>query len=278
MVLGSDQYNGNKMMYNNKCVVAAKANGKVLREFKDTIFVPFGSEYSLLIKNLNSVRAIFNIYIDGDNVVPGGLVLAAGQEIDLERSIKNGNLNEGNKFKFISRTSDIENHRGIKLEDGIIRIEYQFEKVYQRQDGIQWNTDLYGCPITFGNAQVPQSSIVRGMSNINIAGSANCVATLDGGASAQNMTMLTATAQSVNDVGITVPGGKSEQKFDTVSWFPTEIEKHTIVLKILGETADNKPIPTPVTVKSKPKCTSCGKVNKVGSKFCNSCGTGLDLF
>jgi zinc-ribbon domain len=271
MVLGSDQYNGNKMMYNNKCVVAVKADGKILREFKDAIFVPFGTEYSLLVKNLNSVRAIFNIFIDGDNVVPGGLVLAAGQEIDLERSIKNGNLQEGNKFKFISRTSEIENHRGVKLEDGLIRIEYQFEKVYQRQDGIQWNNNWRNTPITFGN--MPQGSIARGLNNTNIAGAA-----FDAGGSMQNLLMTATAAQSSNDVGITVPGSKSDQKFSTVSWFPTELEKHTIVLKILGETTDNKPIAAPVTVKSKPKCTSCGRLNKAGSKFCSSCGTALELF
>lgn len=283
MVLGSDQYNGNKMMYNNKCVIAAKANGKILREFKDTIFVPFGTEYSLLIKNLNSVRAIFNIFIDGDNVVPGGLVLAAGQEIDLERSIKNGNLQEGNKFKFISRTSEIENHRGVKLEDGLIRIEYQFEKVYQRQDGIQWNNttwpnnninNLYG----ISNPLSPTGSIARGISgSMNIAGAVNCSATFGSNPTATSSN-ATIAAQSLSDVGITVPGSKSDQKFSTVTWFPTEVEKHTIVLKILGETVDNKPIAAPVTVKSKPKCTSCGKVNKAAASYCDSCGTALELF
>ncbi len=123
-------------MYNSKLVASLKANGKILREFKDTVYIPFGSEYSILIKNLNTVRAIVNVYIDGENAVPGGLVVSPGQEIDLERSIKNGNMTEGNKFKFIERTGNIEQHRGVKLEDGIVRIEYQFEKVYQRQDGI----------------------------------------------------------------------------------------------------------------------------------------------
>ena len=66
------------MMYNSKLVASIKANGKVLREFKDTVYIPFGSEYSILLKNLNTVRALINIYIDGDNVVPGGLVLNAG--------------------------------------------------------------------------------------------------------------------------------------------------------------------------------------------------------
>ena len=116
------------MMYNQKLVASIKANGKVLREFKDTIYIPFASEYSVLIKNLNTVRALVNVYIDGENAVPGGLVINPGQSVDLERWIKNGNLSEGNKFKFIERTAAIEDGpRGIKLEDGLIRVEYQFE-------------------------------------------------------------------------------------------------------------------------------------------------------
>ncbi len=274
-------------MYNQKLVASLKANGKILREFKDTCFIPFGSEYSILLKNLNTVRCIVNVFIDGDNVVPGGLVLGAGQECNLERSIKNGNLQEGNHFKFVERTSKIEDHRGVKLEDGIIRIEYQFEKVYQRQDGIQWNNNWYNNPTTFGN----MPSIFRGLSGStpiagstgdvyskDIIGSVNCSATYDAGPTLQNLSISGATAQSLNDVGITVPGSKSDQKFSTASWFPTEVEKHTIVLKILGETADNKPVAKPVTVKAKPKCTSCGKLNKATAKFCSECGTCLELF
>ncbi len=115
-------------MYNQKLVASIKSNGRVLREHKDTVFIKFGAEYSILLKNLNTTRAIVNVFIDGTNIVEGGLVLNAGQEVDLERSIINGNLLAGNKLKFIERTSAIENGpRGVKLEDGLIRIEFQFE-------------------------------------------------------------------------------------------------------------------------------------------------------
>ena len=57
------------MMYQSKLVASLKANGKILREFKDTVYIPFGSEYSFLIKNLNTQRAVVNIFIDGNDVV-----------------------------------------------------------------------------------------------------------------------------------------------------------------------------------------------------------------
>lgn len=278
-------------MYNSKLVASLKANGKILREFKDTVYIPFGSEYSILIKNLNTVRAIVNVYIDGDNVVPGGLVVMPGQEIDLERSIKNGNLSEGNKFKFIERTGRVEQHRGVKLEDGIVRVEYQFEKVYQRQDGIIWKTnDLYfkGGPSyssgtlrstginhqTYDSYSVCSSSTVVGATSASL-NAVNTNASMPLSASLDSMTNV---SMPVNDVGITVPGSKSEQKFSTASWFATEIEKHTIVLKLLGETPDNKEVRQPVTTKHKPKCVTCGKQNKATAKFCTECGTHLEIF
>ena len=67
------------MMYQSKLVASLKANGKILREFKDTVYIPFGSEYSFLIKNLHTQRAVVNIFIDGEEVVEGGLVVDAGR-------------------------------------------------------------------------------------------------------------------------------------------------------------------------------------------------------
>lgn len=249
-------------MYQSKLVASLKANGKILREFKDTVYIPFSSEYSILLKNLNTVRALVNVFIDGENVVSGGLVLNAGQEIDLERSIKNNNLNEGNKFKFIERTGNIEKHRGIKLEDGIIRVEYQFERVY------------YPAPLLGGSWGSGQS-ILRGM---NVSDAATYSAAITASAVTNNMTVASPQSFAANDAGITVAGSKSDQKFQTAGWFATEAEKHTIVLKLLGETSDNTPVQKPVTVKHKPKCSTCGKQNKATAKFCSECGTHLEIF
>lgn len=275
------------MMYNSKLVASIKANGKVLREFKDTVYIPFGSEYSILLKNLNTVRALINIYIDGDNVVPGGLVLNAGQEVDLQRAIRNGNLSEGNKFKFIERTGKIEDHRGVKLEDGLIRVEYQFEKVFKRQDGIQWNQINIGVPYTGqpynGNPTwTVNNSVLRSSGHVHEGEACSDMSYADT-SMAVGATLTRSMAQSFNaapqtETGITVAGSKSEQKFVTVSNFTCEPEKHNIILKLLGETEDNKTIREPITVKAKPKCTTCGKQNKATSRYCTECGTALTIY
>jgi hypothetical protein len=280
-------------MYNKKLVASIRVNGKILREFKDTVYIPFNSEYSILLKNLNTVRANINIYIDGDNIVPGGLVLNAGQEIDLQRAIRNGNMNEGNRFKFIERTGKIEDHRGIKLEDGLIRVEYQFEKVFKRQDGINWIGNHHYYHYGYDNCWDP-NNILRSSGGGTATPSWMTGTTTCGGdglgttyAAVNNMavgaTLTASSAQAFNaapqtETGITVPGSKSEQKFVTVSDFICEPEKHNIILKLLGETENNRPVVAPVTVSTKAQCTTCNRKNKATAKFCSECGTALEIF
>lgn len=293
-------------MYSNKLVATLKANGKILREFKETVYVPFGSEYSLLLKNLNTVRAVVNVFIDGEDQCPGGLVLNAGQEVDLERSIKNNNLLEGNRFKFIERTGAVEQHRGTKLEDGIIRIEFQFEKYVapsQTLWGSTWNDHWKNSNLCYPAGARNIGSTSGSLGNFtNVGGVMRSIDTSKGEfvktQASQNINQYCAdnniqcSAQSVhdgmatmdsysppkNDIGITVPGGKSDQKFYTATMGELDPEKHSIVLKLLGETADNRPVEKPITVKAKPKCVTCGKQNKATAHFCSECGTALEIF
>jgi len=270
-------------MYNQKLVASLKANGKILREFKDTVYCPFGAEYSILLKNLNTVRAVVNVYIDGENVVPGGLVLNAGQEVDLERGIKNGNLTEGNRFKFIERTGAVEQHRGVKLEDGLIRIEYQFE-IVRPIINIDWKsthissthqpTPTYNVNGMLRSVDYSNGETMKAMAS---AATTDYFATNNIQSQTTNIHDGMAT-MDWNDAGITVPGSKSTQKFQTTYLNALDPQKFSIVLKILGETPDNELVRKPVTTKHKPKCVTCGKQNKATAKFCTECGTALEIF
>jgi len=289
-------------MFNQNLIVAVKANNKVLREVKDTAYLPFGCEYKILIKNMDARRVQVKVWIDGTDATEGtALVLNGHSEMELERFIKNANFNEGNRFKFIERTSNIENHRGSKVDDGFIRVEYQFEKPITISNS--WSTqqistmypplDTWLSSPTFG---APYTTTSTGnWSGMDVNGSLNAsggIATNSArsmNASASIYQAQTATAQSsesevtvksatANEVGITVPGSKSEQKFQTAAYFAVEALKHIIVLKLLGESPEGKKVEAPVTVKAKPVCTTCGRQNKATSKFCSECGTSLTLF
>ena len=274
------------MMYGNKLAAAIKVNGRVLKEFKDTVYVKFGSEYSVYMKNLNTTRALVNVFIDGTNITPGGLVINAGQEVDLQRSIANGNLTEGNSLKFIERTGAVEKHRGIKLEDGIIRIEYQFEVCRPVINSIpDWNsipiignlgpkTATYNVNGILRSVDFSKGETMRAMASAatDVYCSTNNIGTKSMNSHDGMATM------DWHDAGITVPGSKSTQKFQTTTIGALEPQVNSIVLKILGETPDNEPVRNPITTKHKPKCVTCGKQNKATSKFCTECGTSLEIF
>jgi hypothetical protein len=318
-------------MYSNKMAFAIKSNGKVLREFKDNVYVSFGSEYSILIKNLHTTRAVVNVYIDGVNQTPSGLVVNAGSECDFERSLLNGSLTAGNKFKFIERTAGIEQHRGVQLEDGLVKIEYQFESAVQVRtttntflvhdhyyNGLKVGTTNH--PLNVNKSWLSASGSAGNAYNSSIgvsnASYSNGGETLQGlynvggvmrGADMSKGQMTSAVASAAiaqtckdlnmsptrqsevhdgcatmdmgfNDAGITVSGSKSTQKFATTYMGAMDPEKFSMIIKLLGETPDNKPVLKPVTVKSKQKCVTCGTQNKATAHFCTKCGTALEIF
>lgn len=299
------------MVYSNKVVAVIKADGQVLREDDGVVTLPFGSQYSILIKNLHSVRIKVNISIDGKNATEEtSLIVAPNSSLELERYIRNGNLNEGNKFKFIERTSKIEAHRGIGVEDGLIRIEYYVEKTkpveihktvihhdyyyepyyvphyprrwpdwygewpvwtYTPNQAIygtmyETNTSSYksdgfpGPAISSGSLEQAGQNVIKGSCSVNNSNHKN----------------LRCTSFNINDSGITVPGDASNQKFYQASNFETETQSHVIVLKLRGCVGNKKAVKA-VTVKHKPMCDTCGKVNKANTKFCGECGTALAL-
>lgn len=267
------------MMHNQKMAACLKANGKVLREFGEIVYVPFGQEYNILLKNLNGTRALVNITIDGEDVVPGGLVIDAGREVELERFVKD--LSKGNRFKFIERTAGIEKHRGIKVDDGLIRISYQYEKQVPVYRGItnvvntpMWREPHTGSPCmdhwptTFStNHEVKTTGLLRSMTHDTHSYFAQGV-----GATTQSLSVA-----SVAPAGITAPGSISTQKFQQVASFLTESETHVIVMKLLGETEQGKKIEQPITVKHQPVCKMCGHKNKARARFCSDCGAGLEI-
>ena len=312
-------------MYNQKLVASIKSKGKILREFKDTVYIPFASEYSILLKNLNTVRAVVNVFIDGENAVPGGLVIDPGRSVDLERWIKNGNLSEGNRFKFIERTAAIEEGpRGIKEEDGLIRVEYQFElprpvininqiignSFPHYPPGVRgWTdtssgtsaseypgvTDKYSNTKTSGwiqssGATYSQVNVNGALRGVDYSANGNATAQAASAAvdkyCADNGILNKAEVHDgmatmdwcANETGITVPGSKSEQKFQTTTVGALDPTVHNIVLRIVGDLGHNKPVDKPVTVKHKPRCQTCGHTNKATAQYCNKCGTALVIY
>ncbi len=114
-------------MFNNDFVASVKCGRKVLREQSGAVSIPFGSEYSLLLKNMGATRAAVSVSIDGTSATGGSrLILDPNEECDLEGFMAGSLVTH--KFKFIEKTSEISEHRGDKAADGMLRVEFQFEK------------------------------------------------------------------------------------------------------------------------------------------------------
>lgn len=288
-------------MYQRNFVVALKVGGKVLRESAGEVKLPFGSEYSILLKNLNSVRAMAQISIDGKEAGPF-YIIGPKSSVEIERFNTSGNNERGNKFKFIERTQEIEDHRGVGAEDGLVSVEFKKEKVWEPPKVVYHHTyhhhDYTPVPWPRPYPYLPKphwptlpTITWGGLNNTSFSGgllkSSGPTRSLSASGSIQSrmpsensvrpmaMNMMY-QSQAANEAGITVPGSESDQKFTSVWGFDTEPQTDVITLKLFGH---NGPVEVakPVTVDLRAVCQTCGKRAKGSAKFCSRCGTSLNI-
>lgn len=257
------------MMYHEGLVVVVKCNGKILREDKDIVNLPFGSEYSILIKNLKTRKAAIKVSIDGTDVLNGSsLILLPNKESELEGVLEGNKVK--NKFKFIEKTQEISDYRGDKIDDGIIRVVYWFEQKYYTPTTWLYNNHTidpnldnicYRKRLDFSDNQYSSNlssnllrNVYRSVNNNNISANVN---------------------KSINTDGITVKGSETNQDFNYGYIGTLERESKVIILKLIGYKESGKPIEEPITIKTKKTCPTCGKKSKSFAKFCNRCGTFL---
>ena len=271
-------------MYQNKLVATLKSKGQILREENGCFKLPFGSEYTVFLKNMESRKAVVGIDIDGDDVLDNKkLIVYANETLELEGFMK-GTIAE-NKFKFIQRTKNIEQHRGIHADDGLIRIEFTFEKlepitqdiIYTypyRYWGVYRPTIWYDANETYtvecssGNYNPkndPQSTgynpSARGMSCLNNISSYNINTVQD------SLTF---------DEGITTKGTPINQNFNYGYTKELEDQSHTIILRLIGYNEKGSMIKSPTFTRERLNCEICGYKNISSNKYCGECGTFLE--
>jgi hypothetical protein len=283
------------MTYKDLFVAEVKLNGKILRVRDNNVYLPFGSEYSLLLKNLNSRRASVNITIDGEDVLDNSsLILEPNGETELEGFLRGSTAR--NRFRFINKTKEIQEHRGDKAGDGLIRIEFAFEKPQlepQIKNVIKEVHHHYNPPWTFtyhsndlgwetfdsfssGGTDGSKTGKHEGSTTVNCCAAA---APCSGESVAEGSVMrsLSVEADSLPAVeeGITVKGSECNQNFHYTSVGQLEASK-VIVIQLKGLTESGGDIKDPITVQKKLVCSSCGKSSTSSFKFCPNCGTFLE--
>jgi len=253
-------------MYYEKFVTSLRVDDRFLREENGVVKIPFGTEYSLYLKNLESRDAVVSVSIDGKDILDGNqLIVRGNSSTNLLGFLKNNVVK--NKFRFIELTKEIEDLVGYNPEDSIIRIEFTYEK--KKQNNYIINT-IYNSEPTIYHKDWNYKDwnyTYCDYNNYNVN-----TTSMGGNSSCCNYSNISESSpRSFDDVGITVYGGDCRQDFYTSYVGDLEDVSHTIVLRLSGY-KDNKKVSTFITTKEKIYCPSCGKPNRSSNKFCTNCG------
>lgn len=276
------------MTYKDQFVVEVKVDGQILRVRDGAVYLPYGCEYSILLKNLNSKKAAVNVSIDGEDVLDNSsLIITPLGTHELKGFLKNQTAK--NRFRFIQKTKQIQEHRGDKVDDGLLRVEFAFEApkpdpiikkvIREVEEHHHHHHHDYWPRFTYYNSNDDWN--YRGMSG-NV-----CGASMNGNESqptatySSNVTMDSLGVSGelnapLADEGITVKGSEISESYHYTSIGKLE-EASVIILTLKG--IHNSPgvsVQQPITVSSKLTCSSCGTKSKSSFKFCPNCGTFLE--
>lgn len=255
-------------MYKNNFIVCLKTKkGKILKDDNNGVVrLPFGSEYSIYLKNLNSRKAKVEISIDGEDVLDGNSIIVNSNEISEIKGFLKGDKAK-NAFKFIEKIKEISEYRGDKIDDGIVRVKitYEKEKIEMSQYiyGDNWFAPNIQPQITYSASTQEVKSIARPSRPSEFL-TQNCV----------NLDNLE-TNNINNTDGITVHGESINQEFEKSDIGILEENSTVIILKITGYKENNKKVEKPITVKTKIMCPVCNNKCESTDKFCSRCGNCL---
>jgi hypothetical protein len=261
-------------MYFEKFVVSLKSEGKFLRDENGVVKLPFGSEFSLYLKNLESRDAVVRISIDGKDVLDENrLMVCANSNLDLLGFMKNNKVK--NNFKFIELTKDIEKHLGYTPEDSLIRIEVWFRKPKPIVQEVTVTYPRWGDYWVYPYYPFEPYKIVYTGNYTYSSNNPSPKGTTFSAQSCSNNISMDCLRSSTNDVGITVKGNECNQDFNSIYIDDLEEQSHIYILKLSGYQDNNKKVENIVATRDKIECETCGKENKYSNKFCSNCGTFL---
>jgi len=269
------------MVHKRDLIVVVRVGNQILREDDDVngekvVTIPFGSEYNLQIKNLRSQRVVVHAEVDGEAIMKD-LVVQPNSTVVVERFFE-GNMNSGHRLRFIQKTKEISEHRGDRIDDGILRIEYRFEKVEVVEHRTIIHEDHHydhhhpWYPKPWDPWRIPwitYSSVTCSSDSVPISwDSSNYVSQP---ASNESINV----SQPATDEGITVKGSQSNQHFTYTSIGGLEEVSYVIVLRLRGINSISQPVVSPVTTRERIECPTCGRKSKSSHQFCSNCSTAL---
>jgi len=250
------------MMYNNNFVAVIKYKGRILRERNGAVKLPFGSEYSILLKNKNSRKALVQIQVDDKYVLTGGRKLIVDPHTTVEIKGFMRNMSVSNRFKFIKKTDQIRRYRRDRIDDGLVSVEYWFEK----------EPDLV-FPTIYYNSLVPSQREIGAKADWTYNDSSVTYSSSLNSSPIGSRTKCS----NVSDDGITVKGSKVNQDYIYGDINDVESNSSVITIQLKGRTKKSRrKVKRAVTTRTRLTCETCGKKSKSYATFCSRCGTYLD--
>ncbi len=117
------------MVYSNQFVLCILHKGQPQEELANKVVkLPFGSEYSIRLRNRNNRRACAKIFIDGENVSGNGYVVNANSHVDIKR-----HHDIDRSFRFVELDSPEAIDAGKsgpneKKQKGVVEVRFYLEK------------------------------------------------------------------------------------------------------------------------------------------------------
>lgn len=240
-----------------------------------TYYLQKGQEFQLELFNPTTGTILAKIFLNGNAISQGGLVLRPGERIFLERYIDVAK-------KFLFNTYEVANTSEVKkaIEDnGDFKVEFYREFIFNNYYGyvdLSNNTtistyynhnldltnysDVNSYDITCNTTASFNSSFTNTSFNQN---------TTPEGPNIRSINKLIKTKKSI-ETGRVEQGSSSGQKLQTVnkSWEYSPF--HTIEYKMLPL---SQKINTSEDINVKRYCTNCGSKLGKGNNFCANCGT-----
>lgn len=260
------------MVYKDNFIVVVKHNGRIMREINGSVKLPFGSEYSILLKNKDSRTAVAKIEIDGEDVMGGHrYIIPSNTTRELKGFLKG--MNAKNRFRFIKKTKEISKFRGDRLDDGLVRVEFWYEQkqeppwvVYPHIFNINWDSTIDDSSGTGScGHQISYTSQTSGLTKYSSGLVTSSIS--------HNV------SEPLSNEGITVKGSRIDQQFQYGNVGTLETTSSVIIIKLIGETKRAGrvvKIKKPITVRTRIQCPTCGRKWKPTMNFCGRCSTALN--
>lgn len=270
------------MVYSNNFIVVIKHKGKILRDINRVVRLPFGSEYSILLKNKDSRTAVANIEIDGEDVMGGHQYIVPGNSSRELKGFLKG-LEATHKFRFIKKTKEISEFRGDRIDDGIVRVEFKYEQIVCNPTPWVINYPTLPtyprCPMYGNGGRLSDSSNGTGDLDVKTTFTSSMDGQIQQAFKFSNNVSCNYVSAPKLDEGITVKGTKANQNFQYGNVGILESQSHVIVIRLKGALKRKgrmKKIKRPVLTKTRVQCQVCGRKWKSHLKFCGNCSAALD--